>query len=67
MIQMKIRKVRIYVLIRQTFLHMVFLHAIFRKARGAYAQAAIQRSLSKEVVLESRQNPSEIIVRELMF
>ena len=46
---------------------MVFLHSIFRKARGAYAEAAVQRSLSKQAVLERRQNPWEIIVNEFVL
>ena len=46
---------------------MVFLHAIFRKKRGAYAKVAIQRSLSNQAVLERRQNPWKIIVREFVF
>lgn len=64
MVQLKKRKARMHVFIRQIFqddliffLYMVFVYAIFRKVSGAYAVAAIQRSLLKQAFLESRQNP----------
>ena len=46
---------------------MVFLHANFRDLRGAYTEAVIQRSLSKQTFLEKRQNSQEITGKEFPF
>ena len=59
MIQLKIKKVPDFHAWLSFCLLMVFLHAVFRKVRGTYAEAAIQRILSKQAFLENRLNPRE--------
>ena len=49
------------------FLHMVFIHTIFTKRRGAYAEEAISKSLSKQTFLVSRQYRLERMDRAFIF
>ena len=46
---------------------MIFFRAIFREMRGAYAEAAIQRSLLKQAFLGSKKSPTEIAVKEFFY
>lgn len=49
------------------FLYMLLLHALFKDMTGEYADAAIQRSLSKQAFLGSEESPTEITVKEFFY
>lgn len=46
---------------------MLLLHALFKEMTGEYADAAIQRSLSKQAFLGSEESPTEITVKEFFY
>ena len=43
---------------------MVFLHTTFKEMKGAYEEATIQRSHSKQAFPESKQGPRETTMKE---